>query len=86
MTHTRQSQAEPAPRRAVPAVNPILKLALEFGPLALFFVVSSRASLVVATATLMTGVVVALAASYALTRRVPTMPLVTAVATRSSSR
>ena len=41
---------------------------------------SARASLVTATATLMAGVVVALVASYALTRRVPTMPLVTAVA------
>ncbi len=68
------------PRRSVPTINPLLKLALEFGPLALFFVASARASLVTATATLMVGVVVALAVSYALTRRVPTMPLVTAIA------
>ena len=61
-------------------INPIVKLVLEFGPLALFFIASARFNLFVATATLMVGVVVALAISYALTRRVPTMPLVTAVA------
>jgi intracellular septation protein len=61
-------------------MNPLLKLALEFGPLALFFIASARSNLYVATATLMIGVVAALAISYALTRRLPTMPLVTAVA------
>ena len=68
------------PAAAPRPINPLLKLALEFGPLALFFVASARFNLYVATATLMVGVVVALAISYAITRRVPTMPLVTAVA------
>ena len=67
----------PAPRRTI---NPILKLALEFGPLALFFIASAKSNLVVATGVLMAGVVVTLVVSYALTRRIPTMPLVTAVA------
>lgn len=73
----RPNAAAPAPPRSI---NPVLKLALEFGPLALFFVASARFNLYVATATLMVGVVVALAISYVVTRRVPTMPLVTAVA------
>jgi intracellular septation protein len=61
-------------------LNPGLKLVLEFGPLALFFFASYRYNLHVATAALMVGVVVALVASYAIVRRVPVMPLVTAVA------
>lgn len=61
-------------------INPTLKLALELGPLACFFIASYRFDLHVATAVLMVGVVAALAASYALTRRLPVMPLVTAVA------
>ncbi len=77
MTQAPQNPAAP-PKR--PAVNPLLKLALEFGPLGLFFVASARSTLVVATAVLMAGVVAALAVSFALTRRLPTMPLVTAVA------
>ena len=67
-------------RPAGRAINPVVKLALEFGPLALFFIASARANLYVATATLMVAVVVALPISYWLTRRIPTMPLVTAVA------
>lgn len=61
-------------------MNPVLKLILEFGPLGLFFVASYRYNLHVATGVLMAGVLVTLVASYALTRRVPIMPLVTAVA------
>lgn len=68
----------PAPKGRV--INPVLKLALEFGPLALFFIASARTNLVVATSVLMAGVVVTLVVSYALTRRIPIMPLVTAVA------
>ena len=81
MTDTPQDrQADPTLRRTAPTLNPLVKLALEFGPLALFFIASARTTLVAATGTLMVGVVVALAISFALTRRVPTMPLVTAVA------
>ena len=68
--------AAAAPRK----LNPALKLVLEFGPLGLFFVASYRYNLHIATAVLMVGVVVALVASYAIVRRVPAMPLVTAVA------
>ncbi len=69
--------AAKAPGRTV---DPTLKLVLELGPLACFFVASYRYGLHVATGVLMVGVVVALAASYLLTRRLPVMPVVTAIA------
>jgi intracellular septation protein len=61
-------------------IDPTLKLALELGPLGLFFLASYRYNLHVATGVLMVGVVVALAISYGIVRRLPIMPLVTAVA------
>ncbi len=60
--------------------NPGLKLALEMGPLVLFFVANAKYGIFPATAALMIGVVAALIASWILTRHVPVMPLVTAVA------
>ena len=69
-----------APAAPARKLNPLLKLALEFGPLGLFFVASYRYDLHVATGVLMAGVLIALVASYAIVRRVPAMPLVTAVA------
>jgi intracellular septation protein len=66
----------PAPRKAL---NPIVKLMLELGPLALFFAAYSRFNIYVATAVLMASVLVTLAVSYGVLRRIPVMPLVTAV-------
>jgi intracellular septation protein len=81
-------------------INPWLKLALDLGPLLLFFYANAkpalfeplfrpmipeavatgeRAGIFVATAVFMVAIVVALAVSYALTRRLPMMPLVSAV-------
>ncbi|HEY1365419.1 MAG TPA: septation protein A [Xanthobacteraceae bacterium] len=81
-------------------INPALKLALDLGPLLLFFLANSRptlflplvsaflpagiatgehAGIFVATAVFMIAIVAALAVSYALTRRLPAMPLITAV-------
>jgi intracellular septation protein len=81
-------------------LNPALKLALDIGPLLLFFLANSRPALFlplfgpllparvtsgehigifVATAVFMTTVVVALVISYALTRHLPIMPVITAV-------
>ena len=68
--------AAPAPRRTI---NPILKLVLELGPLALFFIAYSRLGLIGATGVMMVTVVVTLSVSYALLRRLPIMPLVTAI-------
>ena len=80
-------------------LNPFLKLALEMGPLLLFFFANSRpalftpivgpllpavasgekAGIFVATAVFMVAILVSLAVSYALTRHLPVMAMVTAV-------
>src|SRR6185369_17777543 len=80
-------------------LNPLLKLALEMGPLILFFFANSRpalfmpfvgpflpaavsgekAGIFVATAVFMVAILVSLAVSYALTRHLPVMAMVTAV-------
>jgi intracellular septation protein len=60
-------------------LNPTLKLVLDLGPLVLFFVANQRFGIFTATAVFMAGVLIALAASYGLTRHVAIMPIVTAV-------
>jgi intracellular septation protein len=60
-------------------LNPLLKLVLDLGPLALFFIANSRYGIFAATATFMVAVLAALAVSYAITRRLPIMPVVTAI-------
>ena len=62
-----------------PQLNPIVKLALDFGPLVLFFFANGHYDIFVATATFMVAVLVALAISYILTRHLPIMPVVTAI-------
>jgi len=64
---------------AKPQLNPLLKLAFDLGPLALFFFANSRYGIFVATGTFMVAVLAALAASYVLTRHLPIMPVVTAI-------
>ena len=72
---------EPTPEQAPsPKKNPGLKLALELGPLVLFFLANAKFGIFIATGVLMVGVVAALAVSWFMTRHVPIMPLVTAVA------
>ncbi len=76
MTGTNVTETSaPPPRKAL---NPIVKLALELGPLALFFAVYSKLGIFAATGVLMAGVVITLGVSYAMLRRIPIMPLVTA--------
>ena len=62
-----------------PELNPMVKLALDLGPLALFFFANSRYGIFAATAAFMVAVLAALAASYVMTRRLPIMPVVTAI-------
>jgi intracellular septation protein len=62
-----------------PKLNPYLKLALDIGPLLLFFVANSRFGIFAGTAVFMVAVVVALGISYAMTRHWPVMPVVSAV-------
>jgi intracellular septation protein len=60
-------------------LNPMLKLVLDLGPLVLFFAANSRFGIFTATAVIMVAIVLALAVTYALTRHVPVMPVVTAL-------
>ena len=60
-------------------INPALKLALELGPLLVFFVANAHWNVFVGTAAFMAAVVVALVVSYSLTRSVPMMALLSTV-------
>ena len=55
-----------------------LRPIVEYGPIAVFFVAFNLADLFVATAAIMVATTLALALSYAVERRIPTMPLITA--------
>ncbi|MCZ4272309.1 septation protein A [Maritalea porphyrae] len=57
----------------------LIKLALELGPLVLFFVLNARAGIFVATGWFMGAMVVSLLASWFLLKRIAVMPLVTGV-------
>jgi len=77
-----------------PQVNPLLKMALELGPLLIFFFATFKGEwlaelfpllgslgkpLFIATALFMAATVISLAISWALTRTIPLMPLVSAI-------
>jgi intracellular septation protein len=67
------------PGKSARALSPVLKFALELGPLLLFFATYSAAGILAATIALMASVVVVLFVTRSLTGRWPIMPLVTAV-------
>ena len=60
-------------------LDPTFKFALELGPLGLFFLTFWKFGIFVATAVLMVAVLVTLVVSYIKLRRLPLMPMVTAV-------
>ena len=60
------------------APHPLFKLATELGPLVIFFAANAKFGLFVATGAFMVAIVVAIAASYVVTRHVPLMAIVTA--------
>ena len=60
-------------------VNPLFKLTLELGPLAIFFFANAKFGIFAATGAFMVAITVALAASWLLTRRLAIMPLVTGI-------
>jgi intracellular septation protein len=62
-----------------PALHPIAKLALELGPLVLFFLANQRAGIFTATALFLAATLIALAIHYVLVRKLPIMPLVSGV-------
>jgi intracellular septation protein len=59
-------------------LNPLVKVALDFGPLILFFAANSYRGIFFATAAFMVAIVVALGIQYILVRRVSILPIVTA--------
>jgi intracellular septation protein len=63
----------------VPKINPLLKLALDIGPLALFVIANAKFGIFAATGSFMAAVVAALLVSYAMTGQWPIMPVVTAI-------
>jgi intracellular septation protein len=75
MTEEIRRETPPARRK----INPTLKFALELGPLAIFFIAYSKLNIYYATGALMACVLASLVVSYAILRRVPIMPLVTAI-------
>ncbi|MDC7789094.1 septation protein A [Rhodoplanes sp. TEM] len=60
-------------------LNPTLKIALDVGPLVLFFAANAKFGIFAATGAFMVAVVAALAVSFVLTRHLPVMPVVSAV-------
>ena len=76
MTGTRMTST---PTTHKPQLNPALNLVLDLGPLLIFFAANSRFGIFAATGAFMAAIVIALAVSYALTRHLPIMPLVTAI-------
>src|SRR5258705_1996402 len=67
------------PAAPKPKLNPMLKLALDIGPLVVFFAANARFGIFPATAIFMATIVVAFVVSYVLTRHIAIMPVVTAV-------
>ncbi len=62
----------------IAAMNQWLRLALDLGPLLIFFIVNARAGLLAATGAIMAAIVVSVAATFWIERRVPRVPLVLA--------
>jgi intracellular septation protein len=62
-----------------PKLGAGLKLALDLGPLVLFFAANARWGIFAGTAVFMVAILIALAVSYALTRRLPIMAIVSGI-------
>lgn len=58
-------------------MNPFLKLALEVGPLAVFFFANARAGIFWATGVFMVAMVISIGAAFVMERRLPVLPVVT---------
>src|ERR1700754_2658852 len=60
-----------------PAMNPFLKIALDLGPLLLFFVANSMAGIFTATAAFMLAMCATIATGYVIERRISPVALIT---------
>ena len=57
----------------------LLKLAIETGPLLVFFIVNSRAGIFTGTAAFMGAIIISLVVNWTLERKLPIVPLISAV-------
>ncbi len=79
------TQETTTPLKTAPAagqkkkLNPGLKIALELGPLIVFFIVNGKFGIFYATGVLMAGVLLTLGVSWAVTKHLPARPVVTAI-------
>jgi intracellular septation protein len=62
-----------------PPINPVLKLALEVGPLASFFFANAKFGIFWATGIFMVAITISVIATWSLERRVPKLPLITGI-------
>lgn len=60
-------------------MSPWLRMALEAGPLVIFFVVNAQAGILPATGVFMAVTLISLSVNYAMECKLPTMPLITGV-------
>ena len=58
-------------------LSPLVRMLIEIGPLAVFFIANNRFDIFTATAAFMVAIAISLAASWILARHIATMPLVT---------
>ena len=59
-------------------LGPLPRFALDLGPLAVFFISNARWDIFVATAAFMAAITITLGVSYAIERRLPLLPVITA--------
>ena len=79
MSEVPQTQEAAQEATAVPGhkpVSPFVRLALETGPLLVFFLTNGQFGIMPATAAFMVATPIAVALSYKLEKRIPVMPLV----------
>jgi intracellular septation protein len=76
---TEENSSKPAAEEPTFDSRQLLKLAVELGPLVVFFVVNSRAGIFWGTGCFVVATIVSLAASRALFGRIPTMPFITGI-------
>lgn len=60
-------------------INPLLKLALEIGPLGIFFLANAQKGIFWATAAFMIAITISIVASWLMERRIPKLPLITGI-------
>ncbi len=73
-----ESGAESPSKESEPKGSPFLRLLLEIGPLISFFYANAKYDIFAGTKVFMVAIVISLAVSYRLEKRLPVLPLVTA--------